>query len=46
VSNIVCEYLLYYFKGARSAPDRAWPAHMQKRRATAALTVGRRSVRP
>jgi hypothetical protein len=41
-----CENPLYYFKGARSAPGRGWPPSMRKRRAMAALTVKRRSVRP
>jgi hypothetical protein len=41
-----CENPLYHFKGARSAPSRGWPPPMQERRATAALAVGRRSVRP
>ena len=40
------ENYLYVFKGARSAPCRAWPPCMQKRRAMAALTVKRRCVRP
>ena len=42
-----CEDLLYIqLKGALRAPGRGWPPFMRERRATAALTVERRSVRP
>jgi hypothetical protein len=37
---------IYNFKGALRAPGQGWPLFMRKRRATAALTVWRRSIRP
>jgi hypothetical protein len=46
VGNLICENPLYHFKGALRAPGRGWPPPMAKRRAMAALTVGRRSFSP